>query len=166
VQRRDGCNSGASAITICFTPIQGSWLLRPDSAAHHDSRRIITLIILAAVCRFNFSKWAVSLNSKPPGIEKLLPPSDMRWRKDISLLEEGQYQQVLVYLAYQKFYKIDRASFRLLEVLEIRAAASQQHVLANGPLPVKGRIVSAGLLRAHLHSSEAVSDATAWQSFV
>jgi len=81
-----------------ITPVQVSWLLRPDSAAHHDSKQIITLIIVAAVCRFNFSKWAVSLNSKPPGIEKLLPPSDMRRRKDISLLEEGQYQQVWVYL--------------------------------------------------------------------
>ncbi len=48
----------------------------------------------AALCRFNFSKWAVSLNSTPPGMEKLLPPSDMRWRKDVRLLEQGQYEQV------------------------------------------------------------------------
>lgn len=49
---------------------------------------------LSAVCRFNFSKWAVSLNSTPPGMEKLLPPSDMRWRKDVRFLEEGKYEEV------------------------------------------------------------------------
>ena len=44
--------------------------------------------------RFGFSRWAVSLNSMPPGLEALLPPSDMRWRKDVGLLEEGKYEQV------------------------------------------------------------------------
>ena len=48
----------------------------------------------AALRRFNFSKWAVSLNSTPPGMERLLPPSDVRWRKDVRLLEQGQYEQV------------------------------------------------------------------------
>ena len=45
-------------------------------------------------CRFNFSKWAVSLNSTPPGMERLLPPSDVRWRRDVRFLELGQYEQV------------------------------------------------------------------------
>lgn len=44
--------------------------------------------------RFNFSRWSVSLNSRPPGLEALLPPSDMRWRQDVRLLEEGSYEQV------------------------------------------------------------------------
>ena len=48
----------------------------------------------AAMRRFGFSRWAVSLNSKPPGLEALLPPSDMRWRRDVGLLEEGKYEQV------------------------------------------------------------------------
>ena len=48
----------------------------------------------AALRRFNFSKWAVSLNSTPPGMERLLPPSDVRWRRDVHLLEQGQYEQV------------------------------------------------------------------------
>ena len=48
----------------------------------------------AATCRFGFSKWAVSLNSMPPGMQKLLPRSDVRWRKDVQLLEQGQYEQV------------------------------------------------------------------------
>ncbi|CAK0783406.1 hypothetical protein CVIRNUC_006605 [Coccomyxa viridis] len=43
--------------------------------------------------RFGFSRWAVSLNSMPPGLEALLPPSDMRWRRDVGLLEEGKYEQ-------------------------------------------------------------------------
>ena len=30
----------------------------------------------------------------PPGLEALLPPSDMRWRRDVGLLEEGKYEQV------------------------------------------------------------------------
>ena len=48
----------------------------------------------AALRRFGFSKWAVSLNSTPPGMERLLPPSDVRWRRDVHLLEQGQYEQV------------------------------------------------------------------------
>lgn len=46
------------------------------------------------VRRFNFSRWAVSLNSRPPSLEPLLPPSDMRWRRDVRLLEESNYEQV------------------------------------------------------------------------
>ena len=46
------------------------------------------------VRRFNFSRWAVSLNSRPPSLEPVLPPSDMRWRRDVRLLEEGDYEQV------------------------------------------------------------------------
>ena len=49
---------------------------------------------LIRVRRFNFSRWAVSLNSRPPSLEPLLPPSDMRWRRDVRLLEEGDYEQV------------------------------------------------------------------------
>ena len=45
-------------------------------------------------CRYKFTKWAVSLNTMSPGLEKLLPPSDMRWRKDVRALEEGRYGEV------------------------------------------------------------------------
>lgn len=46
-------------------------------------------------CRFNFTKWAVSLNDMPEGLDRILPPSDMRWRKDVRLLEQGRYEEVL-----------------------------------------------------------------------
>jgi hypothetical protein len=44
--------------------------------------------------RFGFSKWAVSLNDMPPGLDALLPPSDVRWRQDVRLLEQGRYDEV------------------------------------------------------------------------
>lgn len=46
--------------------------------------------------RFGFSKWAVSLNDAPPGLDALLPPSDVRKRQDIRLLEQGRYAEVRV----------------------------------------------------------------------
>ena len=58
------------------------------SAAKH------TTLKHSGKCRYNFTKWAVSLKSMSPGLEKLLPPSDMRWRKDVRALEEGRYGQV------------------------------------------------------------------------
>ncbi len=59
-------------------------------------RRAATSASLESVwhCRYDFTKWAVSLNAMSPGLEKLLPPSDMRWRKDVRALEEGRYGQV------------------------------------------------------------------------
>ena len=44
--------------------------------------------------RFGFSKWAVSLNDVPPGLDALLPSSDVRRRQDVRLLEEGRYDEV------------------------------------------------------------------------
>ena len=29
----------------------------------------------------------------PEGLERLLPPSDMRWRHDVRLLEQGKYDE-------------------------------------------------------------------------
>ena len=49
-------------------------------------------------CRYDFTEWAVSLNTMSPGLEKLLPPSDMRWRKDVRALEEGRYGKVWRFL--------------------------------------------------------------------
>lgn len=43
--------------------------------------------------RFGFSRWALSLNDMPEGLERLLPPSDMRWRRDVRLLEQGKYDE-------------------------------------------------------------------------
>ncbi|KAK9904888.1 hypothetical protein WJX75_004896 [Coccomyxa subellipsoidea] len=43
--------------------------------------------------RFGFSRWALSLNDMPEGLERLLPPSDMRWRHDVRLLEQGKYDE-------------------------------------------------------------------------
>ena len=48
-------------------------------------------------CRYNFTKWAVSLNTMTPGLAKLLPPSDMRWRRDVRALEAGRYEQAQPY---------------------------------------------------------------------
>lgn len=44
--------------------------------------------------RFAFTGWAVSLNDMPEGMERLLPPSDVRWRQDVRLLEQGRYDEV------------------------------------------------------------------------
>jgi len=33
-----------------------------------------------------------------PGLEGLLPSSDMRWRKDVRALEAGRYEQVRPFL--------------------------------------------------------------------
>ena len=49
---------------------------------------------LSRRCRYNFTEWAIALNTTSPDLERLLPPSDMRWRKDVRALEEGRYQQV------------------------------------------------------------------------
>ena len=68
--------------------------MRSPSSAQSHAICLSMGDLSAGICRFGFSRWAVSLNSKPPGLEALLPPSDMRWRKDVGLLEEGKYEQV------------------------------------------------------------------------
>ena len=73
----------------------------------------------AGMRRFGFSRWAVSLNSMPPGLEALLPPSDMRWRKDVGLLEEGKYEQVCS--------SLDQLQYRgLLRAVRVRCFERQE----------------------------------------
>lgn len=52
------------------------------------------IVNLSRRCRYDFTEWATSLNTMSPCLERLLPPSDMRWRKDVRALEEGRYGQV------------------------------------------------------------------------
>lgn len=69
-----------------------------------------------ALRRFGFSQWALSLNDMPEGLERLLPPSDMRWRRDLRLLEQGEYDAA------------EGERKRLLKrVASARAAATQPH---------------------------------------
>ena len=44
-------------------------------------------------CRYRFGNWALALNDMPVDLERLLPPSDARRRKDLRLLEEGRYSE-------------------------------------------------------------------------
>ena len=55
----------------------------------------------------------------PPGLEALLPPSDMRWRKDVGLLEEGKYEQV--------GSSLDRLQYRgLLRAVRVQCLERQE----------------------------------------
>ena len=41
--------------------------------------------------RYGFGTWTLALNDMPEGLERVLPPSDARRRRDLRLLEEGRY---------------------------------------------------------------------------
>lgn len=45
----------------------------------------------AHVHRYGFGTWTLALNDMPEGLERVLPPSDARRRRDLRLLEEGRY---------------------------------------------------------------------------
>lgn len=48
---------------------------------------------LRDLCRWGFTRWALSLNDMPEGLQRLLPKSDMRWRGDVRALEQGKYDE-------------------------------------------------------------------------
>ena len=43
--------------------------------------------------RYGFGTWTLALNDMPEGLERVLPPSDARRRRDLRLLEEGRYAE-------------------------------------------------------------------------
>ena len=43
--------------------------------------------------RYGFGTWTLALNDMPEGLERVLPPSDARRRRDTRLLEEGRYAE-------------------------------------------------------------------------
>jgi hypothetical protein len=45
-------------------------------------------------CRYKLTPHALELNELTPGLEKVLPPTDVRLRPDMRLLEQGYAEKV------------------------------------------------------------------------
>ena len=43
--------------------------------------------------RYNFSRWVVELGTASPELQKLLPSTDIRRRRDVRALDSGCYEQ-------------------------------------------------------------------------
>ena len=43
--------------------------------------------------RYNFSRWVVELGTESPELQRLLPPTDIRRRRDVRALDSGRYEQ-------------------------------------------------------------------------
>ena len=52
------------------------------------------LHILACLCSFPLSKWALELNELTPEMRAKLPPTDDRLRPDMRLFEHGLFHEV------------------------------------------------------------------------
>ncbi|KAK9823049.1 hypothetical protein WJX81_003835, partial [Elliptochloris bilobata] len=67
-------------------------------------------------CRYGFGTWTLGLNDMPASLERILPPSDARRRRDLRLLEEGRYVEA------------DAERLRILKrIAAARALATQSH---------------------------------------
>jgi len=84
-------------------------------------------------CRYNFTRWAVSLNTMTPGLAKLLPPSDMRWRRDVRALEAGKYEQVQPYAILAPFCKGHITVFSSFRALSLSCSPHCTLSLCNSP---------------------------------
>ena len=66
--------------------------------------------------RYGFGTWTLALNDMPESLDRVLPPSDARRRRDVRLLEEGRYAEA------------DAERVRILErVAAARALATCPH---------------------------------------
>ena len=48
---------------------------------------------LGLQCRYGFSRWVVELGTESPELQRLLPPTDIRQRRDVRALDSGRYEQ-------------------------------------------------------------------------